>query len=137
MRIVLCVSCEDKVACVTDLHSHIQSVHRKKRYNFLKCQHNFKQTSNANFSTAKNYLLLSQLGRNNDKDSSILEGLHEPVYKFFSPKIAEYIARNITGNKFNANFVFKPGVISHDKEVHDLIAFTCELCNIGNLTKCF
>ena len=33
VRIVSCVSCEDKVACETDMHAHIQSVHRKQRYN--------------------------------------------------------------------------------------------------------
>ena len=31
--IIVCVSCEDKVACETDMHAHILSVHRKQRYN--------------------------------------------------------------------------------------------------------
>ena len=55
VRIVSCVSCEDKVACVTDLHSHIQIVYRKERYNCLTCHNNLKQTSNAKILT-KTYL---------------------------------------------------------------------------------
>ena len=106
------------------MHAHIQSVHRKVRYNYLLWHHNFKQTSNAHFSTTNNYLLSSQLNRNSDKDSSSLKGHIEQVCRFFfSVKVAEYDARKVTGNKYNANFVFKPGVTSHNEEIHDLEAF--------------
>ena len=50
--------------------------------------------------------------------------------------IAEYTARRVTSNNCNANFVFKPGVTSHDEVFHDVKAFTSELCEVENLAKC-
>ena len=76
------------------------------------------------------------MDRNSDKDSLSLIGHIEPVCKFFSAKITEYDARKVTGNKWNANFVFKPGVTSHDEVIHDVNAFTSELCEVRNLAKC-
>ena len=35
-------------------------------------------------------------------------------FQFFSAKIAEHNAGKFTGNKYNVNFVFKPGVTSHN-----------------------
>ena len=34
--------------------------------------------------------------------------------------------KSLVCHKYNANFEFKPGVKSHDEEIHDLKAFTNE-----------
>ena len=68
-------------------------------------------------------------------DSSSPDGLIEPFFKIFSAKIAEYDARKVTGNKCNANFVFKPGVTSQYEEIHDMKPISSELCKIQNLKK--